>query len=154
MTPLTESLTTGTKGRTMFSRRTVIRSDVEGRHDHNRERRHAERYARRHGYYWQSCILCGTPHGGHEAGGSLPAPSPTPDVDRITAICPWCTAERQQAAEAHLRELGRAATVQTSRWGQSGVVKHRVGERPEGALQDSFIVDDLYPPDTDNPSGL
>lgn len=120
----------------MFSRPRVIRSDVEGRRDRHRERAYQRRYARRHGYFWLPCQLCGDEYGGHEAGGSLPTDEP----GRFSGICPACTKERQELAEQHLRELGRAVTGSTTRWGFDQCLEHRVGTRPHGHATNGLIV--------------
>jgi hypothetical protein len=31
-------------------------------------------YAQRHGFYWDACLWCRQPYGGHEAAGSVPDP--------------------------------------------------------------------------------
>lgn len=122
----------------MLSRKRTYRSGVEGVRDRKRERAYQRRYAKRHGYYWLPCILCGTEHGGHEAGGTV-ATNPRDEHGGMT-ICPWCTAERQEAAERHLRETGQFYETQTTRWGFEGVMAHRVGFRPRGTKQDSIVV--------------
>jgi hypothetical protein len=98
----------------------VIRSNVEGRHDHLRERDYQRRYAERYGYFWLPCVLCGEDFGGHEGGGSIPAGDMgfTDGVERSHTICPRCTAERQRAAEDRLAELGESTVTSWSRWGR------------------------------------
>lgn len=100
----------------------VIRSEVEGRRDRKRERSYQRRYARRHGYFWLPCPLCGEEFGGHEAHGSIA----TEDPDRREDICPSCTAERQDAAERYLEDLGERVVFATTRWGASGWMSHSV----------------------------
>jgi hypothetical protein len=100
----------------------VIRSDVEGRLDRGRERRYQKRYAKRHGYYWLPCHLCGEEFGGHEHGGMVP----TPDPYRSTTICPRCTAERQGRAEEILRQHGLGGSYYGTRWGGDSQ-GHRLG---------------------------
>ena len=46
-------------------------------------------YARRWGFYWLPCVLCGALYGGHQAAGSVPDPTEGPG--RGIAICPSCT---------------------------------------------------------------
>jgi hypothetical protein len=101
----------------------VIRSDVEGRHEHLRERDYQRRYAERYGYFWLPCVLCGEEFGGHESGGSIPAGDVgfTDGVERRHTICPTCTAERQQKAEQMLRRLDvEPETTSWMRWGRPG----------------------------------
>lgn len=119
-----------------FRRPRIIRSEVEGRRDRQRERTYQRRYARRHGYFWLPCHLCGDEYGGHEGGGSLP----TDAFGRFTGICPSCTAERQQLAERHLREIGASCTGSTTRWGFDHCIEHRVGTRPSGDTTDGLVV--------------
>lgn len=121
----------------MFGKRRVIRSEGEGRHQVADERDYQRRYARQHGYFWLPCHLCGQEFGGHEAWGSLPKPG---FDSQSEGICPQCTKERQEAAEQHLRELGRSVTVSMSRWG-GGYVQHRVGAQPRGQTTDGLLFE-------------
>lgn len=67
------------------------------------ERMYQERYARRHGYFWSTCELCGEEFGGHE-NGSGTVPTTKPDLFR--SICPFCTAVRHDEMERILRDNG------------------------------------------------
>jgi hypothetical protein len=100
-----------------------------------REREHQRAYAERYGYFWLPCPLCGDEFGGHEAWGAIP----TDTEGRSEGICPSCTQERQRAAEDHLRELGRAHTFSTSRWG-GDCMRHRVGARPTGEATGRALI--------------
>lgn len=71
-------------------------------------RRKAKRFAKRHGFYWLPCVICGNEHGGQEAGGGIPVSGRS---DMLTIVCPECTAHRMEAAERRLRELGETAHV-------------------------------------------
>lgn len=91
----------------------VVRVSGDGkglRGPYKRWRRVARRFARLNGFYWLPCVLCGEPHGGQEPTGLIP----TSDESVFKSICPFCTAERQQAAERRLAELGETA------WGGAG----------------------------------
>lgn len=65
-----------------------------------RWRRKARRFALLHGFFWIPCPLCGKRFGGQEAAGSIPVDG-RPGIDQ--AICPECTATRQEWAEKMLR---------------------------------------------------
>lgn len=96
-----------------------------GEAERKRERAYQEVYARRYGYYWLPCDLCGECFGGHEASGSLPI-----SEEQLRHICPSCTAERQVAAERRLREVGASTRLITSRWGRVGpAVEHAIPDR-------------------------
>lgn len=124
----------------MFKRRRVIRSEVEGRRDRDRARAHQQRYANLHGYFWLPCPLCGEEFGGHEAHGNIA----TSDPSRFEGICPSCTAERQEAAERHLAELGRSTTLLTSRWGGE-CMRHRIGLNPRGQSTGNSLIVEVAP---------
>ena len=95
-----------------------------GREGVARERRYQRRYARRHGYFWLPCPLCGEEFGGHERGsGNVP----TGDPDRFESICPACTAERQVRAEEILRRHELGGRRYGTRWGSSEAIGHRIG---------------------------
>lgn len=46
-------------------------------------------YARRYGFFWMPCPLCGRCFGGHESGGAIPDPLSGPG--RGISICAPCT---------------------------------------------------------------
>lgn len=121
-----------TDRRRFVRRPRVIRSDVEGRRDRERERRYQRRYARLHGYFWLPCPICGDEFGGHERHGTIPTNEP----GRLSGICPSCTAERQEAAEQRLRLLGENWGLSTTRWGFPGCLRHTpTGGRVTDALE-------------------
>lgn len=86
-------------------------------------RRKAKRFAKRWGYFWLPCPLCGEEYGGHEPGsGSIPWSGCI-----RKGICPECTAERQVAAEDALSSGEEMVTVRrvSSSTGRQGPV-HRI----------------------------
>lgn len=107
----------------------VITSSGKGARDRRRARRYQHRYARRHGYFWLPCPLCGDEFGGHEAHGMLLLVQGTP----FDAICPDCTAERQFQAESRLQELGKRADLTCTRWGFDGAIGHHIPHKPQPA---------------------
>jgi hypothetical protein len=60
-----------------------------------------QRYARRHGYFWLPCVLCGKPYGGHQSGGSIPDPTYPEHSGRGITICPRCTRAGRSWRVAH-----------------------------------------------------
>lgn len=51
-----------------------------------------EQYAKRQGYFWLPCPLCGKDFGGHEIGDTVYLGNDDPNIN--SCICPVCTAER------------------------------------------------------------
>ena len=93
-----------------------------GQAERRRTRTYERRYAKRHGYYWLPCPLCGDEFGGHEAHGSIPTAEP----NTYEHICPACTAERQRTAERHLAQIGETVQFDGTRWGWPHGVHHDI----------------------------
>jgi hypothetical protein len=83
-------------------------------------RRKAEKFARKHHFYWLPCVICGRPHGGQEANGSIYVGRVDGGGVRYQGICPHCTAARMEAAERRLRELGETVQVHATASSWSG----------------------------------
>lgn len=67
-----------------------------------RSRRRERVYARRHGYFWLPCPLCGDYFGGHELRrGVIPYEN---DPSLFAGICSACTTERQAYLEQMVAE--------------------------------------------------
>lgn len=92
-----------------------------------RWRRKAERYAKRHGYFWLPCSVCGAMFGGQEWGGAVRVDETVDGgYERGSGICAHCAGTRLSAAERRLRALGEVAEVHATN-AEGNFVRHRVG---------------------------
>jgi|GEM_PF-4780517 hypothetical protein len=108
------------------------RADIESR-TRKWERRVEEWFARRHGYSWVDCPLCGDPFradapsvGINHIPADLPADA-SPGV-RVTIgqrICARCACDRLKMAEELLRDLGENISFNVQR-GDGRTIWHHV----------------------------